>query len=613
MIQVVGLEKGFGTQVLFQDVTFTLGNGERVGLVGRNGSGKTTLFKILLGEEAPDQGEVIFPKNYLIGTLKQHLVFEKPTILEECATALRGENAAFEQYKVEKMLLGLGFKTSDFSRPPSDFSGGYQIRLNLAKVLISEPDCLLLDEPTNYLDIVSMRWLSKFLREFKGEMIIITHDRGFMDEVTTHTMGIWRQKLVKIPGDSSKYFEQILLEEEIYEKTRQNTEKKRKDLEDFVNRFRAKASKAVQAQSRLKLLEKMPEMEALSMMASLDFEFNHRDCPGKVLMEIKNLSFGYTEQSLIKNLSFPVLRGDKIAIIGKNGKGKSTLLNLLAGELEPNEGEINKNVNLLIGHFGQTNINRLNLDNTIEEEILSADPMMGQQRARSIAGIMMFSGDLAKKKIKVLSGGERARVLLGKLLAKPSNLLLLDEPTNHLDQESVESLTFELQNYPGAVIIVTHSEGMIREVAQKLIVFHHNKVEFLPETYDDFLKKIGWEEEEGTTSTSVKTVEKPNRQEIKRLRSEMIISRGRELNPLKKKMESLESEIVKLESEQGILESSLIELASSGDSKKIQEIGQRLGVVKKRVDEAFEELTEVTLTHDEIFQGYETKLKDLEV
>lgn len=613
MIQVVGLEKGYGTQVLFQDVTFTLGKGERVGLVGRNGSGKTTLFKILLGEESPDRGEVVYPKNYLIGTLKQHLVFEKPTILEECATALRGENAAFEQYKVEKMLLGLGFKSSDFNRPPSDFSGGYQIRLNLAKVLISEPDCLLLDEPTNYLDIVSMRWLSKFLREFKGEMIIITHDRGFMDEVTTHTMGIWRQKLVKIPGDSTKYFEQILLEEEIYEKTRQNTERKRKDLEDFVNRFRAKATKAAQAQSRLKLLEKMPEMEALSMMASLDFEFNHRDCPGKVLMEAKNISFGYTEQSLINNLSFPVLRGDKIAIIGKNGKGKSTLLNLLAGELEPNEGEINKNVNLLIGHFGQTNINRLNLENTIEEEILSADPQMGQQRARSIAGIMMFSGDLAKKKIKVLSGGERARVLLGKLLAKPSNLLLLDEPTNHLDQESVESLTLELQNYPGAVIIVTHSEGMIREVAQKLIVFHHDKVEFLPETYDDFLRKIGWEDEEGTTPVSAKVIEKPNRQEMKRLRSEMIISRGRELNPLKKKMESLEAEIMKLETEQEKLESSLIDLASSGDSKKIQETSQRLGIVKKRVDEAFEELTEVTLTHDEIFQGYEVKLKALEV
>ena len=612
MIQVVGLEKGFGTQILFQNVTFTLGKGERIGLVGRNGTGKSTLFKILLGEESYDKGEVIFPKNYLIGTLKQHLVFTKPTILEECTTALRGENAAFEQYKVEKMLLGLGFKISDFNRAPSDFSGGYQIRLNLAKVLVSEPDCLLLDEPTNYLDIVSMRWLTKFLREFKGEMILITHDRGFMDDVTTHTMGIWRQKLCKIKGNSEKYFEQILLEEEIYEKTRQNSEKKRKDLEDFVARFKAKASKAAQAQSRMKLLEKMPEMEALNMMASLDFEFNHQECPGKILMEAKDVSFGYTSHSLIDHLSFPVLKGDKIAIIGKNGKGKSTLLNLLAQELEPKEGTITKNVNLLIGHFGQTNINRLNLENTIEEEILSVNPMMGLQRARSIAGTMMFSGDLAKKKIKVLSGGERARVLLGKLLVKPSNLLLLDEPTNHLDQESVESLTLELQNYPGAVIIVTHSEAMLREVAQKLIVFHHDKVEFLSETYDDFLKKIGWEDEEQPEAQQ-KPQDKPNRQEIKRLRSEAIIERGRELNPLKKRMESLEKEIMKLEDDQAKLEASMIDLASSGDSKKIQETSQKLGAAKKRIDEAFEELTDVTIKHDEIFNRYELKLKELEV
>lgn len=611
MIQVVNLEKGFGTQVLFEKVTFTLGKGERVGLVGRNGTGKSTLFKILLGEEAQDSGEVIFPKNYIIGTLKQHLEFTKPTILEECITALRGENADFEHYKAEKMLLGLGFKVSDFSRAPGDFSGGYQIRLNLAKVLVAEPDCLLLDEPTNYLDIVSMRWLTKFLRDFKGEMILITHDRGFMDDVTTHTMGIWRQNLVKIPGDSTKYFEQILLEEEIYEKTRQNNEKKRKDLEEFVTRFKAKASKAAQAQSRMKLLEKMPELEALKMMASLDFEFTHKECPGKVLIEAKNLTFGYTEKSLINNLSFPILKNDKIAIIGKNGKGKSTLLNLIAQELEPTSGDINKNVNLLIGHFGQANINRLHLEHTIEEEILSVNPIIGLQRARSIAGTMMFTGDLAKKKIKVLSGGERARVLLGKLLVKPSNLLLLDEPTNHLDQESVESLTMELQNYPGAVVIVTHSESMLRDVAQKLIVFNHDKVEFLQETYDDFLRKIGWEEEVANPS-STKIIEKPNRQEAKRLRSDFIIERGRELNPLKKKMENLEKEIMKLEEEQENLEASMIDLASSGDSKKIQENSQRLGTVKKRVDEAFEELTDITLKHDEIFNSYESKLKLLE-
>ncbi len=611
MIQLTKLSKGYGTQVLFEDITVTLGRGERIGFVGRNGSGKSTLFKLLLGEESADSGDIIFPKNYKIGTLKQHLHFTEKDILSECALALQPEEAEYGIYKVEKMLHGLGFRTSDFERAPSDFSGGYQIRLNLAKVLLSEPDCLLLDEPTNYLDIVSMRWLSRFLREFRGEMILITHDRGFMDEVTTHTMGLWRQKLMKSKGSSEKYFEQILLEEEIYEKTRQNTERKRKDLEEFVARFKAKASKAAQAQSRKKLLEKLPDMEALALMTSLEFEFNHKECPGKVLLEAKDVSFGFGESNLISNLSFPILKGDKIAIIGKNGKGKSTLLNVLAGELTPKQGDINRNVNLLIGHFGQTNINRLSLEMTIEEEIGSVDASLTMTRVRSICGTMMFPGDLAKKKIKVLSGGERSRVLLGKMLAKPTNLLLLDEPTNHLDQESVESLTMELQNYPGAVVIVTHSEGMLREIATSLIVFHQGKVEFLRENYDGFLKKIGWEEEENEEE-EVKVTPKLSRQDAKRLRSEFIIERGREISPFKKKMEKLESDIMKLEVEQALIEKEMIDLAASGDSKKIQERSQRLGVVKKTVDDSFEELTATTLTHDEIYNRYESKLTGLE-
>lgn len=602
MIQANQLTKGFGTQVLFENVSFNMTKGERVGLVGRNGSGKTTLFKIILGEEFPDSGEVIYPKNYTIGTLKQHLHFTEKTILAECSLALKKEEE-FDQYKVEKMLHGLGFKTEDFQRPPSDFSGGYQIRLNLAKVLLGNPDCLLLDEPTNYLDIVSLRWLSRFLRNFAGEVIIITHDRGFMDSVTTHTMGIWRQKLVKIKGDSSKYHEQIVLEEEVYERTRQNTEKKRKDLEDFVARFKAKASKAAQAQSRMKLLEKLPEMEALAMMATLDFEFNYRECPGKVLVEVKDVSFGYSDKLLIKNLSFPVLRNDKIAIIGKNGKGKSTLLNLIAKELTPTEGSISNNVNLLMGHFGQTNINRLSMENTIEEEIASADPGLGRERVRSICGVMMFSGDLAKKKIKVLSGGERARVLLGKLLAKPTNLLLLDEPTNHLDQESVEALSMELQNYPGAVIIVTHSEGMLKEVATKLVVFHHDRVEYFPQDYDDFLSKIGWEEEEQVKVEKPK--EKISRDEQRRLRQEVIAERSKALSPLKKKMETLEKGIMKAEEEASSLEEALI-------AKPEPEGFKKLGVLKKKIDEDFEELASLTLDHDDQFAKFEKRLTEIE-
>ncbi|MFA5584834.1 MAG: ABC-F family ATP-binding cassette domain-containing protein [Bacteriovoracaceae bacterium] len=608
MIQATNLSKSYGPQELFSNLSFNLSRGERVGLVGRNGSGKSTLFKMILGEESSDSGEIIIPKNYSIGSLKQHLEFHKNNILDEVMSAVKNAQD-FEQYKAEKMLMGLGFKTEDFSKPPSAFSGGYQIRLNLAKVLLSEPDCLLLDEPTNYLDIVSMRWLSQFLRSFPGELILITHDRLFMDSVTTHTMGIWRGKVLKIPGGTQKYTDQLISEEELYEKTRVNQDKRKKELEDFVNRFRAKATKASQAQARLKLLEKMPSMEALAMVSSLDFEFNFKECPGKVLLEAKDLSFGYTEENLFSNLSISIGRNDKIGIIGKNGKGKTTLLNVLAKEVEPREGEVQYNVNLLLGHFGQTNVNRLSLENTIEEEVASAAPELPLQRIRSICGIMMFSGELAQKKIKVLSGGERARVLLAKLLVRPTNILFLDEPTNHLDQESVEALITELETYPGAVVMVTHSEEMLKRVAQKIVVFHRGGAELINESYEGFLEKIGWEEEE---VKEVKVKDKPNRQEIKRLRSEMIVARGRELNPFKKRIEQLETQIMKNEESIGNLENEMIELAQKSESKKIQEHAQKVFSLKKDVDLFMDELVELTTKHDDIYNDYERRLGELE-
>lgn len=608
MIQANNLSKSYGPQELFSNISFNLSKGEKVGLVGRNGCGKSTLFKMILGDEFSDSGEIIIPKNYIIGSLKQHLEFSKETILEEVMSAVKNIQE-FEQYKAEKMLMGLGFKIDDFGKAPSAFSGGYQIRLNLAKVLLAEPDCLLLDEPTNYLDIISMRWLSQFLKNYPGEVMIITHDKFFMDSVTTHTMGLWRGKLLKIPGGTQKYLEQLISEEELYEKTRANQDKRRKELEDFVNRFRAKATKATQAQSRLKMLEKMPSMEALAMVSNLDFEFNYQESPGKNLMEVRDLSFGFGEQNLFEGLNFTLGRNDKIAIIGKNGKGKTTLLNVLAKEFEPRTGDVSYNVNLLLGHFGQTNVNRLSLENTIEQEVASANPDLPLQRVRSICGVMMFSGELAQKKIKVLSGGERARVLLGKLLAKPTNLLFLDEPTNHLDQESIETLITELENYPGAVIMVTHSEEMLKRVAQKIVVFHKNGAEFLNESYEGFLEKIGWEEETIKDNKVKSTI---SRNDLKRLRSEMIIARGRELNPFKKKMEKLEEAVMRDEEKISLLENELVELAQKGDSRKIQEFSQQISVLKKNVDKNMEELVELTTKHDEIFQSYEKKLEDLE-
>ena len=491
MIQISNLTKSYGKQVLYSDVTLSIGPREKVGFVGRNGSGKSTLFRLILGEEQPDSGIIGIPKGYKIGTLEQHIKFTQKTALEEVATAL-SEDEIYDHWKAEKILFGLGFTEPDMGKPPESFSGGYQIRMNLAKLLVQNPHMLLLDEPTNYLDIVSLRWLKGWLRSFQGEVIVITHDRGFMDEVTTHTMGVVRRQLRKLKGDTITFFETLDHEDEIHEKSRVNQEKRIKEIEEFVARNMARASTAGRAQSRLKLLDKMERIEKLDHDAMLAFRFNYEKCPGKVVMEACDLSFSYDgnpDNALFKDLTLAVGAQDRIAIIGKNGKGKSTLLNLLAGELKPLTGGMSTHPSIKIGHFGQTNIQRLDLECNVLEELSSANPSLNNQRLRSLAGAMMFPGDAVEKCIKVLSGGERSRVLLGKILANPTNLLLLDEPTNHLDMESIEELTEQLDEYEGAVIIVTHSEMILRDIATKLIVFNGENAQLFWGTMTISLKK----------------------------------------------------------------------------------------------------------------------------
>jgi ATP-binding cassette subfamily F protein 3 len=497
MIQLNNISKHFGVQVLFDDLNLLIGKGERIGFVGRNGSGKSTLFKIILGEMTADSGELNIPNGYKIGALDQHIHFTKPTVLEECVQVL-SEDEQYDWWKAERILFGLGFSEEDLDKDPNSFSGGYQVRINLTKALVQNPNLLLLDEPTNYLDIVSLRWLRGFLRSFKGEVLIITHDREFMDSVATHTIGLTRKRLRKYKGDTAKFYEQVSVSDEIYEQTRLNQEKKKKELQGFVDRFGAKASKAAQAQSRAKQIEKMNTLEKLGDESTLGFKFHYKECPGKVILEADDLSFSYSGKAcedLFSNLSLNIGRHDRIGIIGKNGKGKSTLLNVLAGELKAREGKISSHPSISMGHFGQTNIERLHSDNTIQAEITESNPELSFAQVRKICGTMMFESDLANKKISVLSGGEKSRVMLGKILAHKSNLLLLDEPTNHLDMESIETLTSEIVNFKGAVVVVTHSELMLRAVATKLVIFHKGRAEFFDGTYDEFLEKIGWEVE----------------------------------------------------------------------------------------------------------------------
>ena len=518
MIIANNLEKSFGAQSLFEGVSFLINRGERVGLVGKNGSGKSTLFKMILNQERPESGEITAPNGYQIVTLEQIIRFTQPTVLKECISALSPEKQ-WDHYKAEIILSGLGFTEQDFQKDPTAFSGGYQVRINLCKALLADPNMLLLDEPTNYLDILSLRWLKEYLNKWPGEMVIITHDRDFMDQVTTHTLGLHRKQARKVMGGTIKYYEQIIQEEEAYELTRRNLESKRKEMQSLIDRFRAKASKATMAQSRIKMMEKMGTMEKLSAEKNLGFKFNHRPCPGKTIMDIKNLSFAYDgqpEHNIFSNISFPIGRQDRIGIIGANGKGKSTLLNCLAGELTPCSGSITKHPSIGLGHFGQTNIDRLEPNNQVLGEILRSNSSLSLQAAHSICGAMMFGGDLSKKKVSVLSGGERSRLLLGKIISHPTNLLLLDEPSHHLDVESIESLIEELNDYAGALVIVTHSELLLKTLAENLIIFHQGRAEYFHGGYEEFLKKVGWEGEP-TVEKKMKT--KINKKEARRLRA----------------------------------------------------------------------------------------------
>lgn len=623
MLSLHELSKSYGGHVLFEKISLQMNRGERLGLVGRNGHGKTTLFRIILGEEEADSGRVVVPRNYRVGYLAQHLNFTCPTILEEGCLGLK-EDEKDLHYKVEMILFGLGFSKADLERPPSSFSGGFQVRLNLAKLLVSEPNLLLLDEPTNYLDIVSIRWITQFLRDWENEMILISHDREFMDDVVTHTAAIHRNRLRKIQGTTEKLYAQILQDEEIHEKTRINEEKKRKHEEAFINRFRAQATKASAVQSRIKRLDKMPALEKLAHLDHLDFEFHNAPFFADTLMAAHDLSFHYEAQHpLIRGLNLKIKAKDRIAIIGKNGKGKSTLLNLLAGEVIPVDGEVRRHPEVKLGYFGQTNINRLQNSLTVEGEIQSANATLGRTQVRGICGLMMFSGDKAEKKISVLSGGEKSRVMLGKILAQPSNLLFLDEPTNHLDMESIEALIESLQDFEGAVVIVTHSEMILKDIATRLVVFNRGGVECFEGGYEEFLDRIGWEEdgEDDAPSRRVDVdVEEEafepkaapvNKKELRKKRSEVIADRSRVLGPLKKEMEELEKSIADLEAQSTAGNQELLAVSQGGQVDGFIALSKTLKELQKKIDEVYARLDKITSKFEEKSKAFEARLAEV--
>jgi ATP-binding cassette subfamily F protein 3 len=580
MIQVDDLTVSFGFEPLFDKVTFSIQKGERLGFIGRNGSGKSTLFRVITGKESYDSGRIIIPKGYTIGYLDQHIVFSKPTVLEEACTTLKD---SCEEYKAEIILLGLGFAEDDFHKAPTSFSGGYQLRLHLAKVLLSEPDCLFLDEPTNYLDIVSIHWLKEFLRDFDGEFICITHDREFMDSVTTHTMGLHRKKIKKVKGSSVDYFEQILIQEEVYEKTRQSLNKKIEHAQSYIERFGAKASKATQAQSRKKMIEKIPVLEKLNALTQLEFRFQEANFSGKKMLEMKDVNFAYVEgQTLINDFSFQIEKGERIAIIGKNGYGKSTLLRLMAKDLEASDGVIEYSEALQIGYFGQTHIAKLKDHLTIEDEIRLSNPQLNDQQIKSVCGVVLFSGDQMKKKISVLSGGERSRVLLGKILAKRCNFILLDEPTHHLDMESIEALLEAIDAFSGSIVIVTHSEEILKRIPlDRLIYCHLGYQEPFLGTYEEFVEK--------KPQAIDADLKKPVKETEKNLKTELLNQKFQTLKMIEAELKKEENAVVKLELELKRIEEDLAKQAEKGQNNN-PSLTQKHQKTLEAIDSGFQRL-----------------------
>ena len=624
MISVENLTKSFGAQSLFEGVSFKLNPRERLGVVGRNGHGKTTLFRMLIREDIPDSGSIIIPKNYRIGHVRQHIDFTEDTVLKEGMRGL-SEQERDHHWKVEKILSGLGFSNGDMQRHPREFSGGFQVRLNLAKVLVSEPDLLLLDEPTNYLDITSIRWVERFLNNWIHELMLITHDRSFMDKVVTHTMAIHRGKVRKIPGDTGKLYEQIAQEEEVYEKTRMNDERKQKEMQQFITRFRAKARLANLVQSRVKTLGKMEKREKLETLKTLGFSFQSKPLPGKHVVSASDISFSYTSDTpLIRNFNITVGQRERLCVIGKNGKGKTTLLKLLADALMPQSGKITYNPNVVKGFYEQTNVKTLVDTRTIEEEILYSDADVDRQKARNICGAMMFEGDAALKKISVLSGGEKSRVMLGKLLVTPVNLLLLDEPTNHLDMESCDSMIAAIDSFDGVVIMVTHNEMFLHALAERLIVFQNDGIEVFEGSYQHFLEEGGWQDEpskdsgtDGVRSSSDSqpirsSTPKLTKKEIRRHRSEIVAERSRALKPVEQSIARTENDIEAREKEMDALNQAMQTASQAQDGAKIVEISQSIHACQSAIETLFDELESFTETYEEQNVVFEKRLEGLE-
>jgi len=490
LLQVVNGRKAYGSREILSDATFSIDEEEHVGVIGPNGAGKTTLFKALVGEEALDSGRVVKAGHLRLGYLAQHDTESPDTTIEEFLTGGHGPGlrVTMPLWELKPLGLGLGLPEAFFSRKLSDFSGGYRMRVKLLRLLGQQPNLMLLDEPTNYLDLETLLVLENFLIDAKSAFLLISHDREFLRRTTDHILEVEGGETVKFPGSIDDYFEQKELLRTQLESRAMSLEARRKEVLDFAAKFGAKATKARQVQSRLKSLDRMETIELKSLPVRAKIRIPTPPRIPKLAIEVKGGQGGYPGKTILSDVELQILGGDRVGVVGLNGAGKSTLLKTLAGELPLLAGTIETGFGVEIGAYGQHVSERLDPAKTVLEELDSAaDISTPRQDVLDLAGSLLFSGNDTAKKVRVLSGGEKSRVALGKILLARSTCLLLDEPTNHLDFYTVEALTQALEAYPGTVLVVSHDRGFIRRVSTKILEIREGRARLYPGTYDEYV------------------------------------------------------------------------------------------------------------------------------
>jgi ATP-binding cassette subfamily F protein 3 len=524
MLTLSEIGKSFGARTLFEEVSLSINLGERIALVGPNGAGKSTLFSIILGTTEPDNGSVVIDKHTTIGYLPQETAASGDETVLELAIAItpehgklmrilsegaRAGNTDTDEYhdalgryaelggyqlepKAKRILSGLAFRESDFHRPAKTMSGGWIMRAHLARLLVMEPDLLMLDEPTNHLDLESLGWFQNYLEYYPGAILMISHDRAFLNALVDNIFEIRHKQVHRYRGNYDAYVEQRLARQEQHLAAYKNQQAEIQKLQEFADRFRAKASKASQAQSKLKQIERMEKLEAPeSADKKIHIKFPQPARSGQRVMTLSKVHFAYGTLKVYQGIDLEIEKGQRTVLVGPNGAGKSTLLKILGGILEIGRGERKPGLNAEIGYYSQSRIDMLNPTRTVLQEALSVPDPLPEVTTRTILGSFLFQGDDAYKKVSVLSGGEKSRLGLIKLLLNPPNLLLMDEPTTHLDMASIDALIDALKQYQGTLIFISHDVYFIRALAQTVLHISAGKLTPYAGDYDYYLEKSG--------------------------------------------------------------------------------------------------------------------------